>query len=62
MDNRIFEKRKMKIRASIIGVAVPVLVALFLAVDIFILVFDKRFGWFQPMDFDHRFISIGETK
>ena len=34
----------MKIRASIIGVAVPVLVALFLTVDIFILVFDKRFG------------------
>lgn len=54
--------RKIKIRASIIGIAVPVLVALLLTADIFILVFDKQFGWFQSMDFDHRFISIGETK
>jgi membrane protease YdiL (CAAX protease family) len=52
----------VNICASIIGVAVPVFVVLFLTVDIFILVIDKQFGWFRPMDFDHRFISIGEAK
>lgn len=52
----------VNICASIIGVAVPVLVVLLLTVDILILVFDKRFGWFHPTGFDHRFISIGEAK
>jgi hypothetical protein len=37
----------VNICASIIGVAVPVLVALLLTMDILILVCDKRFGWFQ---------------
>lgn len=52
----------VNICASIIGVAVPVLVALLLTVNILILVFDKRLDWFHPTGFDHRFISIGDAK
>lgn len=54
--------RKMKIRASIIGVAVPVLVVLLLTADIFILVFDKQFGWFSSSDLDRQIVPIGVTK
>jgi hypothetical protein len=52
----------VNICASIIGVAIPVFVALLLAVDILILVFDKRFGWFHASDLDHQSVSIGATK
>ena len=52
----------VNICASIIGVAVPVLVVLWLTVDIFILVFDKRFGWFSSSDFDRQIVPIGGTK
>jgi membrane protease YdiL (CAAX protease family) len=52
----------VNICASIIGVAVPVFVALLLTVDILILVFDKRFGWFQQARFDHHVLFVGETK
>jgi membrane protease YdiL (CAAX protease family) len=52
----------VNICASIIGVAVPVLVVLLLTVDILILVFDKQFGWFHSSNFDRRMIGIGETK
>lgn len=52
----------VNICASIIGVAVPVLVALLLTVNILILFFDKQFKWFHPTGFDHRFISFGETE
>jgi ABC-type dipeptide/oligopeptide/nickel transport system permease component len=52
----------VNICASIIGVAVPVFVALLLTVDILILVFDKRFGWFSSSDLDRQIIPIGATK
>jgi len=52
----------VNICASIIGVAVPVLVALLLTVNILILFFDKQYKWFHPAGFDHHFISFGETK
>jgi len=52
----------VNICAAIIGVAVPVLVVLFLTADIFILVFDKRFGWFLPSDLDRQIVPIGATK
>jgi hypothetical protein len=47
--------------ASIIGVTVPVLVALFLTVNILILIFDKQFGWFSRSRIDRRVLSVGET-
>lgn len=37
----------VNICAAILGVMLPALVAMLLIADIFILVFDKRFGWFQ---------------
>ena len=51
----------VNICASIIGVAVPVLVVLLLTVNILILAFDKQFGWFHSSNFDRRMIVIGET-
>jgi len=52
----------VNICASIIGVVVPVLVVLLLTVDILILVFDKRFGWFSSSDLDRQIVPIGGTK
>ena len=48
----------MKIRAFIIGIAVPVLVALLLTAGIFILVFDKQFGWFQKVNSRTRVMQL----
>ncbi len=49
----------INICASVIGVTIPVLAALLLAVNILILVFDKRASWFRPTDVRHRFTSTG---
>lgn len=49
----------VNICASVIGVTIPALAALLLAVDILILVFDKQAGWFEPTDFRHHFTSTG---
>jgi hypothetical protein len=48
--------------ASIIGVAVPVLVASLLTANNLVLVFEKRVDWFHPTGSDHRFTSIGDAK
>lgn len=52
----------VNICASIIGVSLPVLLALFLAVSLLILAFDKRLDWFRSRDFGHQAISVGAVK
>lgn len=52
----------VNICASILGVTLPALVVVFLTVDIFILIFDKRIGWFSSSDHDHQIVPIGATK
>jgi uncharacterized protein len=48
--------------ATIIGVTLPMLGIMLLTGTIFVLVFDKQFGWFYSSNFDHRAISVGEAK
>ena len=52
----------VNICASIIGVAIPVLVILLLTANILILIFDKQFGWFQRPRFDHHIFFVGAAK
>jgi len=47
---------------TILGVTLPTLGIMLLTASIFILVFDKQFGWFQPSKFDRRVLSVGEAK
>ena len=47
---------------SIIGVAVHVFVVLLLSLNLLVLVYDERLGWFHPTSVNHRFKSIGDTK
>ena len=48
--------------ASVIGVAPHVIIILLLAVNMLILVYDKRLAWFQPTGFNSHFKSIGDAR
>lgn len=50
----------VNICASVIGVTIPVLACLLLAVNTLILVFDKQAGWFKPADSHQCFTRTGE--
>ena len=52
----------VNICTAILGVTLPVLGIILLMASVFILVFDKPFGWFQPQSFDRPVFSVGETK
>jgi len=52
----------VNICATIIGVKLPTLCALFLIANILVLMLDKQFGWFQPQSFNHRVFLVGAKK
>jgi len=52
----------VNICASVIGVQLPTLCALFLTVSILVQIMDKQFGWFQTQSFDCQILSVGEAK
>ena len=46
---------------AILGVTLPTLGIMLLIASIFVIVFDKQFGWFHVSNFDRHIIPIGET-
>jgi membrane protease YdiL (CAAX protease family) len=47
---------------TILGVTLPTLAVMLLAGSIPVLVFDQRFGWFQPARFDRPVVMTGELQ